>query len=177
MLAAVPVAAQTARAPWQREPDEIRRTLDSLAAISVGPYVHFVVGSCLGGRCEERVSIYRTDTESPYLYRAGAWVGIPAKPQFYVVNRELPEAEAGSVLADARLGGVMSLIADSGGTDRRQPRFWLRARFGERTISVDATSLGSPSYVASVEGGTGALYQKVEKALTGLLRRQHSERE
>jgi hypothetical protein len=172
-----PSSAQPSRSPWQREPEEIRRTLDSLASVSIGPYVHFVVGTCSGGRCEERVSLYRTDPDVPYTYRAAAWVGVPLKPQYYGVNRELPEEEAGSLLADARMGGIMALVQDSSGTDRRQPRFWLRARYGDRELRIDGASLGSPTYVASVEGGAGAVYDKVEKALLALLRRQHAERQ
>jgi hypothetical protein len=169
-------AAQAQRSPWQRDPAEIRRTLDSLAAASSGPYIHFVVGSCLGSRCEERVSLYRVDPETPYVYRAAAWVGMPAKPQFYGVNRELPEGEAGSILADARLAGIMSLVADSAERDRRQPRFWLRARFGGQTLSIDGASLSSLTYDRAAVQGPGATYAHVEEALFALLRDAYGKR-
>jgi hypothetical protein len=176
LAAAIPSGAQTSRTPWQREPDEIRRTLDSLAAASIGSYIHLAVGSCYGGRCEEKVSIHRDNEDLPYRYRAGGWVGMPQKPQFYGANRELPEEEAGMLLAGARLAGVMSLVPDSGVGDRRLPRYWLRARFGDVTVSIDGASLGSPSYAASVEGGPGAIYDKLEKVLLGPLREQFRKR-
>lgn len=175
-MLAMSVAAQAPRSPWQREPDEIRRTLDSLAAVSVGSYVHFAVGSCTGGRCESRVSIHRDAEDAPYRYRAGGWVGMPKRPRFYGATRELPDADAGMILADARMAGLLSLVSDSGVGDRGLPRFWLRARFGSATLSIDGASLGSPSYAASLEGGPGSVYDKVEKALLAPLRRQFEER-
>lgn len=176
ILLSIPSTAQTPRTPWTREPGEISRTLDSLASVSIGSYVHFAVGSCVGGRCEELVSIHRDSEDDVYRYRGAAWVGIPLKSQFYGTRRELPEEEAGAILADARLAGIMSLVADSTTATRSQPRFWLRARFGDQIISIDGASLASPSYAASIAGGPGDIYDRVEKALLAPLHDQFRRR-
>ncbi|MBC8144794.1 MAG: hypothetical protein H7X80_04355 [bacterium] len=165
--------AQDNRSKWLREPTEIRHTLDSLVSVSEGPYVHFVIGTCLGGRCEERVSIFRSSAEEPFIYRAGAWVGIPHKPQFYTVNQNISDEDAGAILADARLAGIMSLLADTIAPNNRSSRFWLRARFGNRAVHIDDASLASPSYADTTASGMRALYKRVEDALSGRLRDQH----
>lgn len=176
-LAATTLRAQDNRYQWMRDRDEIRHTLDSLVSVSEGPYVHFVVGTCPGGRCEERVSIFRTSAEEAFIYRAGAWVGLPLKPQFYVVNRNLSDEDAGEILADARLAGVMSLITDTIQSNNRDARFWLRARFGHRAVHIDDASLNSPTYADTSATGVRAVYNEVEAALSALLREQHRKRE
>lgn len=170
-----PAAAQAPRGIWERQPDEIRTTLDSLARLSAGSFVHFVVGSCPGGRCEERVSIYRTNAEDPYVYRAASWVDLPTRPRFYGANRELPDGEAGSVLADARLAGVLSLLPDSIAMHNRSPRFWLRARFGSNYISIDGASLASSTYGDST--AARATYDRLREALVAPLAEQYRSRE
>lgn len=163
------------RGPWLREPEEIRRTLDSLASISVGPYVHFVVGSCPGGRCEERVSIYRPSGDVPFLYRAAAWVGEPGAQRWYGVNREISDEDAGALLADARLAGIMTLLADTAAPNNRHARFWLRARFGRTAVHINDASLGAASYAKNSSGGQMTLFKDVEAALTAWLRQYYLE--
>jgi hypothetical protein len=99
------------------------------------------------------------------------------KPQFYTVNRTLAEEDAGAILADARLAGVMSLIADTAARNNRHARYWLRARFGHRAVHIDDASLASPSYADTSATGFKAMYLRVEAALSGLLRDQHRDRE
>ena len=166
--------AQSRPQPWERTPAEIVRTLDSLAAISTGSYVHMAIGTCIGSRCEGRVSIYRPGNGSHYLYRAGAWVGMPEKPQFYVVSREMTEEQAGMVLAEARLSGVMSMVADTAALNNRAARFWLRARYGNDTLRIDGASLASATYSNKELGG--GVYSRLERSLFALLHRQNAER-
>lgn len=139
--------------------------LDSLAAISQGDYIHVQISPCLG-KCEGYVSVYRTSPARFHIYEAEAW-GYNEFERGDILQRvriPLSSDVADEIIARIDSAGLMSLTDDTTRLTESSGYMWVRARIGEKTLSLDHVYLGSRSYGSSA-GPLALVYSHVRQAL------------
>ncbi|MBS1912707.1 MAG: hypothetical protein JST22_12035 [Bacteroidetes bacterium] len=148
-------------------PDFTAVRLDSLVAISNGDYLHVEIGTCFG-KCDARVSIFRTSPAKFYIYEAEAW----RYDEFdrddirYRSRRPMANDQAEALFQTARELGLLRFVNDTTMVMTDMPHIWVRARLGGEKLSIDKAYLGGKLYTNDGKGGGLAdIYTKLRVAL------------
>jgi hypothetical protein len=125
--------------------------LDSLAAISVGPYVHVRVGQCFG-TCEMRLSLYRTSSDGAYQYEGTRWAGGGRSEAIVkTVRTTLTDEQATAMLTAVVDAGLFTLVDDTTMMATDLPYIWVRAGGGPTALRVDRAYIGGERYIENNE--------------------------
>ncbi len=147
--------------------DGIAARLDSLAAISHRDYIHLYIGPCLG-RCEAYVSIFRESPATFHIYEAEGWRydEFNRGDILYRLRRPLTSDVAENLFQRASEIGLLTFVDDQTTAVTDHPMIWLRARIGDRTISLDEVHLGGERYAgAGREQGLYKAYTQLRMLL------------
>ena len=127
--------------------ESVARQLDSLASLSVGDYVHLRIGPCATPQLG-RVSLYSLDG-SAYRYSAALWnpwMGDGPNPDDQRADYALPGKQAVEMFGNLDAAGLRFLVPDSTLVVPDLCFFSLRARIGEKVITIDDAYLGGKKY-------------------------------
>jgi hypothetical protein len=149
--------------------DVVSAELDSLAALSVGPYVHLRVGQCFGW-CDARVSIWRDSPAHRYVYLAEGWQfdHEERRPVRFRLERPISQAEATEILTGAVDAGLFTLVGDTTMAITDQPYVWLRAGGGPQALRIDHAYTGGELFMAD-DGARSKTFRAVQDALLARL--------
>ncbi len=148
-------------------PDFTAVRLDSLVAISDGDYIHMEIGTCFG-KCDARISIFRTSPAKFYIYEAEAW----RYDEFdrddirYRSRRPMANDQAEALFQKAHELGLLRFVNDTTMMMTDMPHIWVRARLGGAKLSIDKAYLGGKLYTNDGKGGgLSDIYTKLRVAL------------